>query len=496
MRALDQTLIEFLTRHAVDAHFVGGAVRDRLLGRAIHDFDLVVAGDALALARQLADHLRGAYVPLDVEHATGRVVLRDAQVDVGQQRGGSLIEDLRLRDFTVNAMAIPAGEWAEPQPTLIDPTDGQTDLRDQTIRAVSAQTFEQDPARLLRAVRLSAQLDFAMDADTRRLVERDAGLITRVSWERLRDELWHCLTLARTEPTVRALNELGLLAPLLPELALTKGVTQRPPHTFDVHDHSLAAMTELERVLAAVGVGGAPPDPAAERHLAPYAPTLRERLLEEPVPGRPRWTLMKLLALLHDIGKPPTRTVKGDIAHFYRHEAVGAEMIEAVGRRLKLSGREVQWLVLNVRHHLRPLQLSQLKTPSARSLYRFFRDLGEAAVDVLLLSIGDNRAKADRQPIGDKPDRALEFAVEMLALQRSEEYRRLAAPPTLVTGNDLIRDLGLPPGPRIGELLEAVREATATGRVSNREEALRFARQVMATDGRRGTGRRDRRRRA
>ncbi|MCW5848680.1 MAG: HD domain-containing protein [Anaerolineae bacterium] len=479
MPTLAHRLVRFF-RHAPHTYVVGGAVRDRLLGRDVHDFDLLVQTDGLAVARHLADALEGAYVPLDADMATARVVLGREQVDIAQQRGMHLEDDLWLRDFSVNAMAIPLSAWLDKTPTVMDPVGGQADLATRLVRAVSEEAFRYDPGRLLRAPRLAAQLGGTIEPQTEQWLRRDAHRLPEVSGERQRDEFWRCLLLPGAETVMRRLDQLGLLGLLLPEVTAMQGVTQRPPHTLDVYDHSLGVLTALEGLLVALGVQPGEADPMDAAALAPYREALASHLLEEPVRGRPRWSLLKFAALVHDTGKPATRTVKRGIAHFYGHEGVGADMAAPVGERLKLSGREIAWLKLVIRHHLRPLQLSQLDPPSPRAQYRFFRDLGDAAPDLLLLSIADNRAKGDPDDESAAPDAILALTVEMLGLYYQPQTALVVAPPALVNGYDLMRELELGPGPYVGELLESIREAAAAGEVTTREEAVALARRTLA----------------
>lgn len=479
MPTLAHRLVRFF-RHAPHTYVVGGAVRDRLLGHEVHDFDLLVHTDGLAVARHLADALEGAYVPLDADMATARVVLGRSQVDIAQQRGGRLEDDLWLRDFSINAMAIPLNEWLDETPTVVDPVGGQADLATRLVRAVSEGAFRYDPGRLLRAPRLAAQLGGTIDLPTEKWLRRDAHLLTEVSGERQRDEFWRCLLLPGAEGIVRRLDHLGLLGLLLPEVTAMQGVTQRPPHTLDVYDHSLGVLTALEGLLTALSLQPGDAGPGDKAALAPYREALAAHLLDEPVRGRPRWSLLKFAALLHDMGKPSTRTVKRGIAHFYDHEGVGADMVALVGERLKLSAREIAWLKLVIRHHLRPLQLSQLDAPSARAQYRFFRDVGDAAPDLLLLSTADNRAKGDPDDEAAAPDVILQLTVAILALYYQPQAATVVAPPTLVNGYDLMRELELSPGPHVGELLESIREAAAAGEVTTREEAIALARRTLA----------------
>lgn len=464
------------------AYFVGGAVRDRLLGREVHDLDVMVDGDALRLARRLADDLGGAYVILDEAHGLARVVVGPDQIDVARQRGHALDIDLRLRDFTVNAMAMPVADWSAAVPTIIDPTGGRSDLAAGVIRATSERAFRDDPARLLRAPRLAAQLGGALDAETAAWCQRDAPRLALVSAERVRDELWRILMLPDTATTLRALDSLGVLAVALPDLAATQGVTQRPPHAWDVFDHTLAVLTQLEGVLGALSLGGATPAAEAAAALAPHREALRAHLTQEPVGRRPQWSVLKFAAVYHDVGKPATRSVDAQgIVHFYGHEVVGAEMVERAGRDLRLGAREIAYLGRVVRYHLRPLFLATQKAVSARSEYRYFRDSGDAAADILLLSMADNRGKTDDADDLSSADAVLATAVRMLDLLYAEEPPPVVTPPPLVSGHDLMRALGLAPGPRLGELLERLREAAATGQATTRDEALELARRWVGS---------------
>lgn len=459
------------------AHFVGGAVRDRLLGREVHDLDVVVEGDALLLARRLADDLGGAYVTLDKDHGLARVVVGADQIDVARLRGHNLDADLRLRDFTVNAMAMPVAEWASAAPTIIDPLGGRGDLAAGVIRATSEHALRDDPARLLRAPRLAAQLGGTLDAATATWCQRDASRLAWVSAERVRDELWRILTLPDTAATLRELDRLGVLAVALPDLAATQGVTQRPPHAWDVFEHTLAVLTQLEGVLGALDLGEAAPDASVAAALAPHRAALRAHLVQEPVGGRPQWSVLKFAALYHDVAKPATRSVDAQgVVHFYGHEVVGAEMVERAARDLRLGVREIAYLKQVVRYHLRPLFLATQKAVSARSEYRYFRDTGDTAADILLLSLADNRGKTDDADSPASADTVLITVVRLLDLLYAEEPPPVVAPPPLVSGHDLMAALGLTPGPRVGELLERLREAAATGQITTREAALDLAR--------------------
>ncbi|HID64940.1 MAG TPA: CCA tRNA nucleotidyltransferase, partial [Anaerolineae bacterium] len=210
----------FLRDHSVRAYLVGGYVRDRLLGRESHDVDFAVEGDALALARTVADWMRGSYVPLDDERGVGRVVTRDEHgqrlfVDFAVLQGRDIIVDLSRRDFTIDAIALDINNLYR----FIDPYDGRADLEAGLVRAVSEAAFRDDPLRTLRAVRLAATLNLRIEPCTEEWIRRDAGLIVTVSAERVRDELSKTLAQPGAADNLRYLDELSLLRVILPETA-------------------------------------------------------------------------------------------------------------------------------------------------------------------------------------------------------------------------------------------------------------------------------------
>jgi putative nucleotidyltransferase with HDIG domain len=464
---------------------VGGAVRDALLLHRVHDLDFVVRGEALAAARRVADALKAAFYPLDADRDVGRVILAQDDerltLDFARLRGPDLDADLSARDFTVNAMA---ASLAEPD-RLIDPLGGLADLRAKTIRVCSPSAIADDPVRGVRAVRLAAQLRFRIDQGTRAQIRAQASALARVSAERLRDEFIRCLGGPRPAAAMRALDLLGLLPHIVPELSALKGLTQSPPHEFDVWEHTLATVAHLNEALNVLGLVH-DVDAASDLTLGLVSVRLgrfRQALadhLRAPVSGdRPaRWLLM-LAALLHDVGKATTRTVgPEDRIRFLEHEAVSAEMAAQRLAALRFSGDEIKRARLILQNHMRPAQLAKAPPISSRAVYRFFRDTGEAGVDIVLLSLGDQLGKYHASPPQESWSRHLDACATLLGAY-FERRAEAVSPPALITGHDLMSELGLEPGPQLGEILDAVREAQAAGEIADRAAALEYARKFV-----------------
>ena len=471
----------FLTACSIEGYLVGGCVRDRLLGRGSRDIDLVVQADAVALAREMADWLGGSFVLLNDVHGTGRIVLRDATgehvfFDFTWLRGGDPVADLGLRDFTINAIAVDIAYIFQEELPLIDPCGGQRDLAERRIRAVSDVVFRNDPLRLMRAIRLAGELGFTVEPFTDVLMRRDHLLIQQVSRERVRDELVRILTLPHAAGSLAELDSTGLLPAIIPELGPLKRMEQPPPHYLDVFEHSLETVRELEGVIEALGSGG---DRALEP-LVPFAPRLLSHLQGYLAGERPWSVLLKLATLLHDVGKPAARQVDSDgRVRFFDHDKGGARQAAAILRRLRFGSREVGVVRAIVRHHMRPLLLAKRERVTSRAIYRFFRDTGEAGVDILLLALADSRATHGPYLPAEEWERLVAL-VRLMLTKYYEEREAAIAPPKLIDGDDLMAEFGLQPGPRIGELLEAVREAQVQGEVRTREEALAFVKGLLS----------------
>jgi putative nucleotidyltransferase with HDIG domain len=492
-----------LLRAAIDAcaarraraWLAGGSLRDVLLARPVHDFDLAVERDAIGCARAAAARLGAPMYVLDAERDAGRVVAADSDgsrvfLDFAGLRAPTIEADLALRDFTINAMAI---DPAQPE-ALIDPFDGRRDLEARRLRAVSGRSLIDDPIRLLRAARLSIGLAFAIEPETHDQIRALARLIRDVSAERARDELARIVAAPGLYRHLPLLDELGLLAESMPELAATRGEAQSPPHHWDVFEHTLRALDQLEVLLgraagSASHAGATQAVPTApdsawadiDRALGPLQSALRDHCEKILSDDRPAWLALKWAAIFHDVGKPATRSVDADgrIRNF-GHEDVGAAMIDSRMRALRFSTIEVERAAAIVRRHMRPHQLMD-DGVSRRAAYRFFRDTGEAGVDVLLLSLTDHLATHGPDLNPDRWARRLELT---RALLHEYFHRREATvnPPALITGHDVMDLLGAPPGRRVGRVLEAVREAQAAGEVRTREEALALAR-ALADEG-------------
>ncbi len=442
---LTQRLTDVVTAHGGEAYLVGGAVRDALLGLPVTDEDVLVTGvpwQMLSAALELIGDvgvvgesfgvikLSSGGVTIDVtlprtERSTG-VGHRDFEVTYDPHLG--VESDLERRDFTVNAMALHLTDGR-----LVDPFGGASDLENRVLRAVgnASERFLEDPLRMLRAARFLAKLDFTLHPQTFQAAHDHAHLIETVAPERIANELWGLLSAAHPEGVYRALTFLrdtGLLTRIIPEFRDSIGFDQQNPH------HHL---TLDEHVFQAIRY-------AVSRNANPTA---------------------RLALLLHDIAKPATQSFGADgVAHYYGHEEAGARAAKTILERLRFPKDLAQAVARIVRHHMRPPRQA-----STRSLRRWVNDLGPDWIAALECREADLHAHT--LPEGFVPrawaDEIRARCQAFSASIASFDERTLA-----VSGADLMREFGVPPGPELGRLKKLAARAVVDGELENQKEAI------------------------
>ncbi len=458
-----------------EAWLVGGAVRDRLMGRRAGAHDIVVAGDPEQAARAVARAAgRAVSFALSEEFGSWRVSARDGswQLDVDPLRAPTIEGDLALRDFTVNAIAEPLAGGGP-----IDPLGGQADLREGRLRVAGPGSFTLDPLRVLRLVRVSCELGLRADEQTLSLARDSAPGLAGVSGERVFAELRRVLASGSPRAGLELASQVGALAVVLPEFEALRGVEQSRFHHSDVHGHTLEV---LDRTVELTVPGGpALPDavPAIGDHRAAVTAFLAEPLADEMTRGEAlRWG-----ALLHDAAKPGTREVRPDgRVTFMGHDRAGAALARDVLERLRSSERLRRHVAGLVLHHLRLGFLVHEPQPLARrTVYTYLRTCEPVEVDVTLLSLADRLATR-----GERSEDAIAAHLDLAGrmLPDALRWRDEGPPQALLRGDELASELGIGEGPRIGSLLEALTEASYAGELSTRDEALALARRLLDSE--------------
>ncbi len=435
-----------LREHGKRGWIVGGCVRDLLRGGVPKDWDVATDARPEEVKRYFA-----RVIDTGIAHGTVTVMIRKVPYEVTTLRGegaysdgrrpdsvefvDDIQADLARRDFTVNAIALDPIDGH-----VIDPFGGQADLTSKTIRAVgdARERFAEDGLRLLRAARFSATLGFAIEAETERAMadQRSLDTFRKVSAERVRDEWLKSMGAAKPSVAFETMLRTGILAITCPEIVEAVGCQQNKHHAFDVCGHT---MTSLD---------ACPPKP-----------------------------ILRVAALLHDVGKPRSRAFsdKTQDYTFYNHELIGAQMSEPIMTRLRFSNEERDTVVALVRHHL--LCYSPEWTDAA--VRRWLRRVGTALAP-LLYDLG----RADALGKGRPVDADLQSIDELEArVKRAvQEGAALSVRDLAVRGGDLIQDLGIPPGPTIGRVLERLLEIVTEEPTKNEREALLDEARKVAAD--------------
>ncbi|HTW43241.1 MAG TPA: HD domain-containing protein [Solirubrobacteraceae bacterium] len=446
------------------AWLVGGAVRDRLLGRETGDVDVVVDGDPERAARAVSRAARrAACFALSKDFGSWRVVAREPawQVDLEPLRGQTIEQDLRLRDFTINAIAEPIAGGAP-----VDPLGGIADLRAKRLRMVAPRAFAEDPLRVLRLVRIALELDLQVDAATLRSAGEHACGLCTVAAERVFTELRRIIASEQVRRGLALMDTLGASAIVLPELEALRGVEQSRFHHLDVYGHTLEVLDRTVELTA--GAGTPELDACLAGHREQVDALLAEPLADELTRGEAlRWG-----ALLHDAAKPLTRAVRpadGRVT-FIGHDVRGAQLAREALERLRASERLRAHVAALVRNHLRLGFLVHEPQPLARrSVFAYLRACQPVEVDVTLLSIADRLATR-----GDRAEQAVNAHLQLArgVLSDALRWRADGPPAPLLRGDELARELGIPTGPRVGELLEELSAAQYAGEITTRAQAL------------------------
>ncbi|HEY5285822.1 MAG TPA: HD domain-containing protein [Solirubrobacteraceae bacterium] len=463
------------------AWLVGGAVRDRMLGRAAADLDVVLDGDPGEGARAIAQAAKSAGAPaacfaLSEKFGAWRVVAREGtwQVDVEAMQGDSLEADLRLRDFTVNAIAEPL-DGGEP----LDPLGGVVDLRAGRLRMAGADAFSDDPLRVLRLVRVAVELELEPEPEAIAAARVQTPRLEQVSPERVFLEMQRIVASAQALRGLELMSELGATRVVFPELEALRGVEQSRFHHSDVYGHTLEVFERTVELTA--GTSNSEP-------IAALGEEQRARVLEllaEPLAdGMTRGQALRWAALLHDAAKPATRAVRvfDRRVTFFGHDVEGAELTRDVLGRLRASVRLREHVAAMVRHHLRLGFLVHEPQPLSRgAVYDYLYACEPVEVDVTLLSVCDRIATR-----GVKAEQAIAAHLDLARrmLDDALRWHQAGAPKPLLRGDQLAQELGIPLGPHVGELLAGLVRAQYTGEVGTREQALAFVGASGFKDGR------------
>jgi poly(A) polymerase/tRNA nucleotidyltransferase (CCA-adding enzyme) len=437
-----KSIVLELQKADFEAFIVGGCVRDFLLKRTPNDWDITTNAKPDQIQKIFPQSFyENRFFTVSVQTKSKKANLKEIEITTyrseaqyGDQRHPDLVkfaknleEDLSRRDFTINAMALSFFGTKALKTKIIDPFDGQKDLKKKTIKAVGdpQKRFGEDALRMIRAVRLAVQLGFSIEEKTGQAIKKNSDSLRLISAERIRDELTKIISSENAAQGIEFLRELNLLKYIIPELEQGYKVSQNKHHLYDCYDHSLKSL-----------------EYAAKKNFNQY---------------------VRMAALLHDIGKPITKQGQGKEATFYGHEMVGAKMTQKILERLKFPKKDVEKITKLVRYHLFYYHPDEVNESSIRKL---LRSVGQESIEELIQlrmadRIGSGCPKAEPYKL-----RHLRYVIEKVSGDP------ISAKMLKLTGNDIMKILNIKPGPKIGQILDVLLGSVLDNPSDNKKQAL------------------------
>lgn len=458
-------------------YIVGGFVRDLILDKKSYDIDYIVKGQsAIDFARKVANKLNGYFVMLDEEHDIARVVLKDKKhtLDFAQCVGKDINEDLNSRDFTINSIAF---ELFDKKTELIDKNNAIDDLNNKIIRTVKENNLIDDPLRTLRAFRFLAQFDFEIEENTLFFINKHQKLIQNVSNERINQELIKMCEGNNTSKSLKVMKEIKFLDEIFPELTPQRKVPKNAHHHLGLIDHTIETVYQIEQKF----------------NLLPG--WAQEIILKEQAQGIKHLSLLKIAAILHDIGKPDTWTIEGEKHRFIKHEEVGSIASKAILKRLKFSNKAIKDITTLIKYHMYPTQILRTiaskedldeanlteteiyKLTTDKTVLRCFKKIGDVLPQAILIAIADRYA-------AQGPDITEQDVINnqnglLWLLDKYKEQLEKVNIPKLIRGDEIMEIFNIEKGPKVGEIVRAVRDAQMLDEISTKEEAVNFIREYL-----------------
>jgi len=451
-------IINTFEKEGHEIYIVGGAVRDLIMGKLVYDWDFATNATPKQMLKLLKD--KDAYYtnefgtvgippteegerPFEITTFRTEHGYSDARRPDKVKWGKTLEEDLKRRDFTIDAMAfkvtsnklkVTSSKSTNMSPvtchlSLTDHFDGKKDLEDKLVRAVGDpnERFSEDALRMMRAVRIAAELGFTIEEKTLKAIQKNAPLINKIAAERVRDELFKILTSPYPYEGMMLFRNVGLMQEVLPELEKTFGVEQKSPgrhHIYDVGTHSILSLKHV-----------------AEKNTNP---------------------VVRFATMIHDVGKAQTyKKLDTGVITFYNHELASGRIARNIAKRLRFSKKQAEKFYLLVRYH--QFTVDERQTDSA--IRRFIRKVGiEHVPDMLDLRVGDRLGGGARETSW----RLEEFKKRLVKVQKQPFTVR----DLKITGHDIMKQLKLKPNPKVGEYLQNLYDEVVKKRVPNEKKEL------------------------
>lgn len=444
---------DFILSKINEGWLVGGSVRDFLMGKTFIDRDIAIKG-AKTFAEKIARRLDGTLIMLDEENQIFRVVLEDKinYIDISELVGETIEEDLKRRDFTINAIAydLNAGKY-------IDITSGMNDLKKGILKHIKDINFEEDPLRILRAFRFLSVTGFEPSNELILAIEKYKHLLLKPSPERINYEIVKLFGGEYCSKTLLLMDKIGVLEPVFPFVKELKQVPPNTHHHLDLFNHSVETVRQTEILYKEAQT------------------EIKEHLDKVDFGGFPRINHLKLSAFMHDIGKFSTWTIEEDTGRhrFIKHDDIGSKMCVPFLKDLKFSKKQIEYISSMIKNHIYPSNVLASPELSEKVMMRYLRKMGVNVIDNIIIAKAD-RLSARGEDITDDMiqeninglDRLLNFYLE-----KRDTMKPL---PKLLDGLEIMKLLNIKASPKLGEIIDTLHEEQLSGNINTKEEAVEF----------------------
>lgn len=466
-------LDEIKKKEKVELYFVGGFLRDKMLGINSFDIDIIVDGNCKKIATAFSRYIKGAFVVLDEKNKIYRVVRRENEglfyFDFAKMQGKNLDVDLLRRDFTINTLALKISKKINLE-NIIDKTNAVKDLDDGLIRMVKDDAFLDDPLRMLRAYRFAGQYKFDVEKETIAYISKNKSLIKNVSSERIHDELIKFFSFENIFKYILKFDASGLLLEIFPDIKIMKTANDHYFHEAGLWGHTLEVLFCFEYIV---------------KNLRRIFSGKVLEYLEKSLFENNNLALLKIACMFHDIGKPECFSMRKGRVRFFRHDEVSAKYLKKILQKLKFSNRDILYTVNGALYHMYAGNLAKHEEITNKACYRYFKKCDEMALGLLIITLADWLASirgvngvSYKKGIRLKDFEYPDFCKCIKAVNRLVEWKievdstvRLKR---IIDGKMIMKKFGLNEGKLIGEILDAVEEAQAEKKVIDEKTAFLF----------------------
>lgn len=441
-----------------EGYLVGGAIRDLLLGKKTTDRDISIK-NAEIFAKKIAEDFSGTFIVLDEVNKIYRVVLADKVnfFDISELQGETIEEDLKRRDFTINAIA-----YDLKNDNIVDVTGGVSDIEKKVLRHIDDKNFEEDPLRILRAFRFLATTGFEMTSELENAIRKYLPLAMKPAKERIHYEIMKLFGGEYASPALLKMDEFGLLELIFPCIKDMKKVPPNTHHHLDLFHHVVETVRQIE-----IGYSNAPKE-------------VREHLDKIDFGGFPRINHLKIAGFLHDIGKFSTWTIEPTGRHrFIKHDDVGSKMAVPLLRDLKFSKKQIEYISTMIKYHIYPSNVIVSPDLNEKVKMRYIRKMGDNVIDNIILACAD-RLSARGVDVTDEMVNANLSGLNTLLNFYLEKRETLEPLPKLLDGNEIMSILNIQPSPILGKIVNALYEAQLNGDIVTTSQAKEFVKDFYA----------------